>query len=107
MILHCVFLRFPAGFPEASKQALYDEVARLQAVVPGMIGVRSGANMSPEGLARGFEDGFIVTFKERMSRDAYLVHPQHVVVGDKIVAATEGGLDGVFVYDLELADLPT
>jgi hypothetical protein len=34
---------------------------------------------------------------------AYLVHPAHEKAGGRIVAAAEGGIDGVFVYDFEIA----
>jgi len=102
MILHCVLLKFSGDVSPARRQGLYDEVAALRAVVPGMLACRSGANVSPEGLGHGFADGFVVTFVDAAARDGYLVHPAHVAVGGKIVAATEGGLDGVLVYDLDV-----
>lgn len=62
MIQHCVFLRFKAAVQEAEKQAIYAAIADLKDVVPGMIEVKSGSNVSPEGLSGGYNDGFIVTF---------------------------------------------
>lgn len=101
MILHCVFLRFKASVTEADKQALYQAIGDLQSVVPGMVDVKAGANVSPEGLNGGFVDGFIVTFEDVKARDAYLNHPDHIAVGDRIVAATDGGLSGILVFDLQ------
>lgn len=100
MIQHCVFLRFKASVSEPEKQAIYQAIAALKAVVPGMLDVKAGANTSPEGLNGGFVDGFIVTFEDAKARDAYLKHPEHIVVGERIVAATDGGLSGILVFDL-------
>ncbi|MDI7861419.1 Dabb family protein [Rhizobiaceae bacterium n13] len=100
MILHCVFLRFKAAVSAAEKQAIFDSIADLKSVIPGMIDVKAGSNVSPEGLHGGFADGFIVTFEDEAARDAYLVHPDHVAVGDRLVAATDGGLAGLLVFDL-------
>lgn len=100
MILHCVFLRFKASMQAADKQALYDAVAELKRVVPGMLDVKYGPNISPEGLNGGFVDGFVVTFESPEARDAYLEHPEHMVVGERIVSATDGGLAGLLVFDL-------
>ena len=100
MILHCVFVRFREAIQPAEKQALYEAVAALEQVVPGMTGFAAGPNVSPEGLDGGFRDGFTVTFETAAARDAYLVHPDHVAVGGRIVAAAEGGLGGLLVFDL-------
>src|SRR3546814_9362641 len=101
MIRHCVFVRFKAAVQQAEKQALYDAIAALKDVTAGIVEVRSGPNVSPEGLNGGFRDGFIVSFENAEARDAYLVHPDHVAIGDRIVAVTAGGLAGVLVFDLE------
>jgi hypothetical protein len=101
MIQHCVFLRFKASVVDAEKQAIYQAITDLKAVVPGMVSVTAGPNTSPEGLNGGFVDGFIVTFEDAKSRDVYLKHPDHVVVGDRIIAAIDGGLSGILVFDLQ------
>ena len=38
----------------------------------------------------------------RLLRDAYLVDPVHQAIGGDIVAALDGGADGVFVCDIAL-----
>ena len=100
MILHCVFLRFKAALQAADKQEIFEAVAALKAVIPGMVDVKFGPNVSPEGLNGGFVDGFVVTFEDAAARDAYLVHPEHVAVGDRIVAALDGGLSGLLFFDM-------
>ena len=100
MILHCVFLRFKASMQAADKQALYESIEALKQVVPGMLDVKYGPNISPEGLNGGFVDGFVVTFESPEARDVYLEHPDHMAVGERIVSATDGGLAGLLVFDL-------
>ena len=102
MILHCVFLRFKSAMQTSEKQAIYDAIAALRDVIPGILDVKSGANVSPEGLNGGFRDGFIVSFENAEARDAYLVHPDHVAIGDRIVASTDGGLAGLMVFDMDI-----
>ncbi|CAN7199565.1 Dabb family protein [Rhizobium rhizogenes] len=102
MILHCVFLRLKSAMTQDEKKALFESVAALQQVIPGIIDIKYGPNVSPEGLHGGFVDGFAVTFESVEARDVYLVHPEHVAVGERIVSSTDGGLAGLLVFDLNL-----
>ncbi|WP_174801893.1 Dabb family protein [Martelella limonii] len=102
MIMHCVFIRFPQETGSDEKQALYDEISALKRVIPGIVDVKAGANVSPEGLDSGYADGFVVTFEDAAARDAYLEHPDHQAVGAKIVAAAVGGISGILVFDMKI-----
>ena len=103
MIRHCVFIRFKAETDDQDKAAIYQEIVDLKVRLPGILDVRSAANVSPEtGMDKGFSDGFIVDFVNAADRDAYLADSEHQKTGAKIVAAAEGGLQGVFVFDLEM-----
>ena len=102
MILHCVFLRFRPDVSERDKLGLYAGIAALKDRIPGMVDVQAGPNVSPEGLDKGFSEGFVVTFADAAARDRYLADEEHGKVGARIVAATEGGVDGVFVFDLQV-----
>ncbi|PKA40171.1 stress responsive protein [Rhizobium sullae] len=102
MILHCVFLRLKAAMTGEEKQALFESVVALKQVIPGILDIKHGPNVSPEGLHGGFVDGFVVTFESAGARDAYLVHPEHVAVGERIISSTDGGLAGLLVFDLNL-----
>ncbi|GEO84178.1 MULTISPECIES: Dabb family protein [Alphaproteobacteria] len=102
MIQHCVFLRFKASTQETEKLAIYQGIAALKNIIPGMLEVKYGPNVSPEGLHGGYLDGFIITFEDTMVRDYYLKHPDHIAVGDRIVKATDGGLSGILVFDMEI-----
>jgi hypothetical protein len=103
MIRHCVFIRFQTTVADVERQSILSDIAALQRLVPGYLTFTDGANVSPEGLGKGYNSGFIIDFADVAARDAYLVHPAHEKAGGRIVAATEGGIDGVFVYDFEIA----
>ncbi|HXV32085.1 MAG TPA: Dabb family protein [Sinorhizobium sp.] len=105
MIRHCVFIRFRAEVSQAERAAIFAEIAALKERLPGFLAVHIGANVSPEaGMDKGYSDGFIVDFADATARDVYLEDPEHRKIGGKIVAAAEGGVQGVFVYDLSIPD---
>ncbi|OCP17979.1 MULTISPECIES: Dabb family protein [unclassified Ensifer] len=103
MIRHCVFIRFRPEIPADEKASIFAEIAALKSRLPGLLATHAGANVSPEtGMDKGYAEGFIVDFADAAARDAYLDDPQHRQTGAKIVAAAQGGTDGIFVYDLEV-----
>lgn len=104
MIRHCVFIRFRREVADGERRAMFGEIAALKGRLPGLLAVHIGANVSPEaGMDKGYSDGFIVDFRDATARDAYLADPLHQATGRKLVAAAEGGIDGILVYDLEIA----
>jgi hypothetical protein len=100
MIRHCVFVRFRADVPDEERNAIYADLAALKSVVDGFLAISYGPNVSPEGLHQGFVDGFTIDFVDETARDAYLVHPAHKAAGSRLVAALEGGREGLIVFDL-------
>lgn len=105
MIRHCVFIHFKPSVTEQDKAGLYAEIADLKARMPGLRAVHVGPNVSPEtGMDKGYAEGFMVDFDGPAARDAYLADAEHRRTGERIVAASEGGLRGIIVYDLEIAD---
>ena len=101
MIRHIVLVRFRPEITGAEKSAIYAELESLRELVPGFLGASYGPNVSPEGLGRGFVDGFAMDFTDAAARDAYLVHPAHKAAGARLVAALEGGIEGLVVFDME------
>ncbi|WP_331372617.1 Dabb family protein [Sinorhizobium chiapasense] len=105
MIRHCVFIRFRPDVTSSEKAAIFAEIAALKSRLPGLLAVHSGVNVSPEtGMDKGYCEGFIVDFADAAARDGYLDDAEHQKTGAKIVAAAQGGVQGVFVYDLEIPD---
>jgi Stress responsive A/B Barrel Domain len=99
MIRHVVFLKL-----RNANEALdiFAALKSLQSKITGIIAITTGVDCSPEGLQRGYTHGFTVDFIDASARDAYLPHPAHQKVGAMIVAACEGGVDGVLVLDWEI-----
>lgn len=104
MIRHHVFVRFPA---ETTAETIDDLLAQLHDVcapLDGVLDLRIGANVSPEDpVVHGFRHGFVIDFATAADRDAYLVDEAHQAFGGRLVAAVDGGTDGVLVFDLEIA----
>jgi hypothetical protein len=101
MISHCVFIRYRADTTDATKDDIYNALQALKPRIEGLTSIVIAPNSSPEGLDKGFSEGFIVTFRNAPARDQYLADEEHAKVGAKLVAAAQGGLDGLLVYDLQ------
>lgn len=103
MIRHLVHLRFRADVSQAEKQQLYDRLAAFSGRIDGVLDFQHRVNVSVETpLVRGFLDMFWFDFRDVSVRDAYLVDEVHQAIGADIVAALEGGAEGVFVCDVEI-----
>jgi hypothetical protein len=101
MIRHCVWVKFRADVPQTERDAIYAQLAALKDHLPGMVAIAYGANVSPEGLHQGFADGFVIDFVDAAARHAYLIDEAHKRAGGRLVAALEGGRDGLVVFDIE------
>lgn len=103
MIRHIVALRFRKNVSQEVKNGLYADLDALKMHLPGIEDFRTFSNVSPElPLVRDFNDVFWFDFRDSSARDAYLDDTQHKLVGARIVAELEGGIDGVFVMDVQL-----
>jgi len=97
-VKHVVLLRFmPAR--EAKIKEVMAALAGLKDKVPGIVDFSGGQNSSMEGLSKGYTHGFVMTFEDEASRDAYLPHPEHEKVKEMVFGLLDGGLDGVHVMD--------
>lgn len=103
MIRHCVFVRFRPEMGRNERDAILADIVALKHRLGGIHAVHIGPNVSPEtGMDKGFTEGFIMDFEDAAARDAYLVDPAHQAAGGKLVAAADGGIAGILVYDLEV-----
>lgn len=102
MLKHCVFLKLNSPSLLNTVQAATTLLAGLVGQVEGMIDFVEGPNHDFENLSVGYGHGFIVTFADREAHLAYERHPVHVQAGALLVSACRGGLDGIFVADLEV-----
>lgn len=100
MIRHIVLIRFTPLTTDAQVADLFDELARIKGKVPGLLEITSGRSESPEQMERGYMHGFVVDFTDWNALQAYQDHPEHQVLGAKLVAAAVGGKDGILCFDL-------
>ncbi len=102
MIRHFVALRFKDGTSQDTKDQLMNDLAGLSGHIDGIIDFQARPNVSVEDpLVRDFRDVFWFDFHDAGVRDVYLEDAAHQAIGARIVAETEGGPDGVFVFDFE------
>jgi hypothetical protein len=104
MIRHCVFVKFRNDVGPEERSAIHADLEALRQVVDGMDTVNFSGNVSPEPFARGFTHGFTSISADAAARDAYLAHEAHQRAGARLVAALEGGTEGLLVIDLDLAN---
>jgi hypothetical protein len=102
MIRHCVFFRFRTDVSAAERAEILAGLAALVGQINGLLSCEVGPNVSPEGLGQGFDHGFIMDFADEAARDADLPHPAHRAAGSRLVAALQGGRDGLIVFDMKL-----
>jgi hypothetical protein len=101
MIRHLVFLKYQNAVSQDTKEGILRDLEALKAEVSGFVSFGSGPNISPENdVVRGFLDMFWIDFEDTASRDAYLSNETHQGIAGRINAATDGGVDGVFVCDV-------
>lgn len=95
LLRHVVLFKFKE---EATEQQINDIVkafGELPSKIDEIHSYEWGKNNSPEGLSKGFEHCFFVTFKSEEDRDAYLPHPAH----QAFVKELKPILDDVTVVD--------
>ena len=97
VVLHVVLIRPRQDTPPQALRELAAALAALRETIPGILDYRWGANSSPEGMGRGYELGFVMTFESSAARDAYLPHPEHRKIGPLIEPVAEE----VLVFDID------
>jgi hypothetical protein len=101
MIRHIVLVRFRPEIGAGRIAEIFTSLEALKAVVPGILVISAGSNVSPEGMAQGHTHGFTVDFEDVAARDRYLADPDHARVGAALVEAAVGGAAGLLVLDYE------
>lgn len=100
MIRHIVLIRFRPEITEARIAGLWRELRAIEGQLPGLRAICAGRSESPEKMERGYRHGFTVDFDDWEALAAYQDHPDHRALGAALVAAAEGGRDGILVFDL-------
>jgi hypothetical protein len=100
MIRHIVLIRFLPSVSEAKIADLFHELHQIRGKVPGLLDITAGKSESPEQMERGYMHGFVVDFSDWAALQAYQDHPEHQLLGAKLVAASVGGKEGILCFDL-------
>jgi len=104
MIRHIVLIRFKPEISDAEIAAIFDELYAIKDKLPGVLSITSGKSESPEQMERGYMHGFVVDFVDWDALQAYQDHPDHKILGGKLVANAVAGIDDIFVFDLPVND---
>ena len=97
MVRHYGMFQF---HPEVSPDQIdecFTEMCAMVGRIPGLLSMEHGPYDSPEGLNDGFTHGFVMTFDNGASRNAYLPHDEHERV--KLIVVPR--LARVVVFDFE------
>jgi hypothetical protein len=97
MIYHAVLFKMKSDVSQAKIDEIFRELAGLKELIPGLLSFSGGPYSSGEGLNRGYTHGFLMTFADARSRDAYLPHPEH----ERVKAIVVPNLDDVIAFDWE------
>jgi Stress responsive A/B Barrel Domain len=100
MIRHIVLLKARPEVTEAHIKGIFADLHALD--LPGLLAIHSGRSESPEKIERGYLHGFTVDFADWDALAVYQSHPDHKRAGAALVAAAQGGIDGILVFDLPI-----
>ena len=99
-IRHIVAIRFKAEISETQIANLMAKLEALRDHLGGITDFQHRPNISPEEpVVHGFRHLFWFDFESENARDAYLEDTKHQAVGKQLVAAAEGGTEGIIVLD--------
>ncbi len=104
MIRHIVLVRFRKDLTAGEMEAIVGGLRGLVGRIEGLKSFRFGPNARFEDLDRGFAHGICMDFTDADSIRRYHADAEHRALGTRLVAAAEGGLDGLLVFDLESPD---
>ena len=100
MIRHIVLIKLKETLTEPEIDDIFRELHAIREKTGGILSITSGRSESPEKIERGYMHGFVIDFEDWEALHAYLVLPEHKQLGARLVDNTEGGRDGILVFDL-------
>ncbi|HIF6626647.1 TPA: Dabb family protein [Serratia marcescens] len=117
LLKHIVLFKYKNGVTQAEKDAVaarflsLKRTIRQKEISPYILSIVEGPQNSSEGLSRGFEHGFIVTFKSEGDRNFYVGKPIVTMPGyydetheefKRFVRPLLNDDNGVLVFDFSL-----
>jgi sialate O-acetylesterase len=86
---HLVFFKYKPEVGEAERSKIVEEFRGLEKAIPGLLGVWSGTDVTPEIHKKGYAHLFWLTFTNERARSDYLTHPAHQKFVEFIVPQLE------------------
>ena len=103
MIRHIVLIRHRPELTEGEVAAIEAMFHALRARLDGFLAYHGGPDVNFEGLERGYRHGHVLDFADQAARLRYHDDPEHTLLGARLVAAAEGGVDGLLEVDFEVS----
>jgi len=102
MLKHCVFLNFKSEVTESKQFELFKSLSSLKQKIDGLVGFDYGNNLDFEQKSSEYNSGFIASFDSHKALLEYNEHPEHILLGSKLVSMCKGGHQGIIVFDIEI-----
>jgi len=91
-----VLFKFKAETTDETIGQILAGLAGLKNKISGINDFCSGAYSSPDGLNQGYTHGFVLTFADEASRDAFGPHEAHQKLIEELVGPN---IDSVLAFD--------
>ncbi len=101
MLKHCVFLNFRTEVSESEQFDIFEGLSMLKDQIEGWVEFEYGNNLDFEHKSADYNSGFIASFENRQALLEYNEHPEHALLGSKLVSMCKGGHQGIIVFDIE------
>ena len=98
MVRHFGVFKFKESVTDEQIAECFSTMKNMVGSIPGLLDFEYGPYNSSEGLNEDFTHGFVMTFDNLQSRDAYLPHPVHERAKEIVVPR----LERVIVFDIEV-----
>ena len=92
---HFGMFQFKEGVSDEQITDSFETMMAMVGEIPGLLRMEHGPYDSSEGFNDGYTHGFIMSFDSPESREAYLPHPIHERVKEKVLPL----LERVVVFD--------
>ena len=101
MIKHCVFLNFKSEISESEQFDVFEGLSNLKNQVEGLNVFEYGNNLDFEQKSADYNSGFIASFENHQALLEYNEHPEHALLGSKLISMCKKGHQGIIVFDIE------
>ncbi len=106
MIKHIVLVRFKPNTALSEIEAIFTKIGNLQSILSSMKSYDYGRYNGSDERYKGFDYAFYMEFDTAEERDAYLIHPEHVKIGQALRAMLDtDGSDPFFAFDYDTTRL--